>query len=152
MKSTFRKTQAMATRDQCAETLEAVGRRDLILALFGFCTGALACASGAHGEVRSNSGPLGDWLRYCGAGFFADLTALRRLGAIYLVAHPEERSCALLSHLLIGGDDGTIPSRLLRAIARDWSSNHVAVVDGWLLARAEARLCAVLYLEEAARA
>jgi hypothetical protein len=67
------------------------------------------------------------------------------------MAHPEERSRALLSNLLIAGD-GTIPSRLLRAVARDWSSNDVAVVDGWLLARSEARLCAVLYLEEAARA
>jgi hypothetical protein len=102
--------------------------------------------------VRSNSGALGDWLRDCGAGFFSDLMALRRLGAIYLVAHPEERSRALLSHLLTAGDHGTIPSRLLSAVARDWSNNHVAVVDGWLLARTEARLCALLHLEEGARA
>jgi hypothetical protein len=53
--------------------------------------------------------------------------------------------------LLIAGDDGSIPARLLRAVARDWSGNHVVVVDGWLLARAEARLCALLYLEQDAR-
>ena len=143
---------ATATRDQCAQTIGAVGRRDLIFALIGLCTGVLGCASGRQGEVRSNSGALGDWVRDCGAGFFSDLTALRRLGAIYLVAHPVERSRALLSHLLIAGDDGSIPSRLLRAVARDWSSNHVVVVDGWLLARTEARLCAFLHLEEGARA
>jgi hypothetical protein len=54
--------------------------------------------------------------------------------------------------LLIAGDDGSIPSRLLRAVARDWSSNYVVVVDGWLLARTEARFCAFLHLEEGARA
>jgi hypothetical protein len=145
--------EATATRYQCAQTIGAVGRRDLILALIGLCTGVSGCAaSGGQGEVRSNSGALGDWVRDCGAGFFSDLAALRQLGAIYLVAHPEERSRALLSHLLIAGDDGAIPSRLLSAVARDWSSNHIVVVDGWLLARAEARLCAFLHLEEGARA
>ena len=144
--------EASATRDQCAQTIGEVGRRDLILALIGLCTGVLGSASGGQGEVRSNSGALGDWVRNCGAGFFPDLTALRRLGAIYLVAHPVERSRALLSHLLIAGDDGSIPSRLLRAVARDWASNYVVVVDGWLLARAEGRLCALLHLEQGARA
>jgi hypothetical protein len=144
--------EATATRDQYAQAIGAVGRRDLILALIGLCTGGLGCASDGQGEVRSNSGTLGDWVRDCGAGFFSDLTALRRLGAIYLVAHPEERSRALLSHLLIAADEGTIPSRLLSAIARDWSIPHVVVVDGWLLARTEARLCALLHLEQGARA
>ena len=144
--------EATAARDQCAQTLGAVGRRDLIFALIGLCTGVLGCASGGQGEVRSSSRALGDWVRDCGAGFFSDFTALRQLGTIYLVAHPEERSRALLSHLLIAGDDGTIPSRLLSAVAQDWSSNRVVVVDGWVLARAEARLCAFLHLEEGARA
>ncbi len=144
--------EATATRDQCDQTIGAVGRRDLILALIGLCAGVSGRASGRQGEVRSNYGALGDWVRDCGPGFFSDLTTLRRLGAIYLVAHPEERSRALLSHLLTAGDDGSIPARLLRVVARDWSSNHVVVVDGWLLARAEARFCAFLHLEEGARA
>jgi hypothetical protein len=144
--------EATATRDQCAQTIGAVGRRDLILALIGLCTGVFGRASGGQREVRSNCGALGDWVCDCGAGFFSDLTALRRLGAIYLVAHPEERSRALLSHLLIAGDNGTIPSRLLSAVARDWSSHHVVVVDGWLLARTEARFCALLHLEGGALA
>jgi hypothetical protein len=144
--------EATATRDQCAQTFGAVGRRHLIFAFIGLCVGVLGRAPGGRGEVRSNSGALGDWIRDCGAGFFPDLTALRRLGAIYLLAHPVERSRALLSHLLIAGHDGAIPSRLLSAVARDWSSNYIVVVDGWLLARTEARLCAFLHLEEGARA
>ncbi len=132
--------------------MESVGRRDLIVTLVGLGAGALTGAFGGRGEARSNAGTLSDWLRYRGAEFFSDLGALRRLGALYLAAHPEERSRAGLSRLLIAGDEGTIPARLRSAVARDWSNNHVAVVDGWLLARAEARLCAVLHLEERALA
>jgi hypothetical protein len=141
-----------ALQDPHPETLGSVGRRDSILALVGLCAGVLAYASGGFGEICSDSGVLGDWLRCHGASFFPDVAALRRLGAMYLVAHPEERSRQLLSRLVIDGGDGAIPSRLLRALARDWSNHQVAVVDGWLLARTEARLCAVLYLEEGARA
>jgi hypothetical protein len=141
-----------APRDPDAETLRTVRRRDSILALLGLCAGALACASGGLGKICSESGALGDWLRCHGANLFSDVTALRRLGAMYLVAHPEERSRQLLSRLLIDSGDGAIQLRLLRAIARDWSDHHVAVVDGWLLARTEARLCAFLHLEEGLRA
>jgi len=123
-------------------------RRDLILAFIG--AASFRWSDRREGRVKSLA--LGDWVRDCGTGLFADLTALRRLGAIYLAAHPEERSHTLLSRLLIAANDCTIPSQLLSAVARDWSSNHVVLVDGWLLARSEARLCALLHLEQAARA
>ena len=127
------------------------GRRDLLFAFLGVSAGVLAGVSGVRADPHWDSGDLGEWLHHGGADYFPDLTALRRLGAMYLMAHPEEGSCLLLSHLLIAGDVGTIPSRLWRAVARDWSGNHVAVVDGWLLSRAEARLCAFLHLDEGAR-
>jgi hypothetical protein len=133
------------------ETLGLVSRRESILALVGLCAGMLAGAPSGTGEVVPDCGTLDDWLRHHGANFFSDVAALRRLGAVYLIAHPEERSRRLLSHLLIDGGDGTIPARLLRALDKDWSNHHVAVVDGWLLARTEARLCAVLHLQEGAR-
>src|SRR5580698_6001181 len=141
-----------ALRAPHAGTPGPVSRRDSILALVGLCAGVLACASGGLGKTCSDSEALGDWLRCHGARFFSDITALRRLGAMYLAAHPEERSRQLLSRLLIDSGDGTIPLRLLRALARDWSNHHVAVLDGWLLARTEARLCAFLHLEEGSRA
>lgn len=125
-----------------------VDRRDLILAFVG----ASSFLWSGLREGRVKSLPLGDWVRDCGTGLFEDLTALRRLGAIYLAAHPEERSRTLLSRLLIAADDCAIPSRLLSAVARDWASNHVVLVDGWLLARSEARLCALFHLEQGARA
>jgi hypothetical protein len=104
-----------------------------------------------RGELGSNSGALGDWVRDS-SGLFPDSTALRRLGALYLAVHPAERSQGLLAQLLIGGDEGTVPSRLFGAVARDWSVHNVVAVDGWVLARTEARLCAFLYLEKGARA
>lgn len=116
-----------------------------MLGFIGLCTGALSCLG--RGAGCSNAKSLDDWVRDCGAGLFSDLSALRRLGDIYLAAHPAERSRDLLSHLLIADFDGTIPSRLLSAVSRDWSGHRVVVVDGWLLARTEARLCAFLHLE-----
>lgn len=144
--------EAIATQDETTQPIRAVGRRDFMAALFGLGAGALACGLQRCAEVPARSRALGDWVHACGPGFFSDLAALRRLGAIYLAAHPEERSTARLSQLLIGGDHDTIPSRLGSAVARDWASHDVVVVDGWLLARAEARLCAFLHLEQDARA
>jgi hypothetical protein len=131
-------------------SIGAAGRREFIVAFIGLWAGAWAHAA-EGGKAGADAAALCDWLRNCAACLFPDLTALRRLGAIYLSAHPEERSRALLAHRLIADADGTIPARLLSAVARDWSNNHVAVVDGWLLARSEARLCALLHLEEGAR-
>jgi hypothetical protein len=127
-----------------------VGRRDLILALIGLGAGASGGALRGRSDLRPEL--LGDWVRDRAADFFADLPALRRLGGIYLRAHPQERSRTRLSHLLIATDNGTIASRLVSAVARDWQYHQVVVVDGWLLARAEARLCALLHLAEGASA
>jgi hypothetical protein len=54
--------------------------------------------------------------------------------------------------LLCDGPLDPIPSRITRALDRDWSNHDVAVVDGWILARTEARLCAVLHLAAGAAA
>lgn len=115
-----------------------LGRRNFLFALMGF---------GAALAVESDGAALATWLRGGGARLFSDLPAMRRLGALYLSAHPEERSPARLSRLLLTARDGAVPSRLLRTISRDWSSHHVVVVDGWVMARTEARLCAFLHLE-----
>jgi hypothetical protein len=129
-----------------------IARRGLLLALIGLGAGGLARAAAERDKPHLNSRALGEWLRAGGAGILADPVALRRLGALYLDAHPAERSRARLSQLLIGAELGTIPARLRRAVARDWSGHHIAVVDGWLLARTEARLCAALHLEAGGRA
>jgi hypothetical protein len=127
--------------------MKALGRRDLLWAFLGFGAGVLIRAPKAARAVGGDSAALGEWLRGCGACRFADFAALRRLGALYLIARPEEGSGAQLSRLLLTRPEGSVASRLLSAISRDWSSHQVVVVDGWLLARTEARLCAFLHLE-----
>jgi hypothetical protein len=138
------------------EPAAVVGRRELLLALFGLWAGVVVCAPlDLAGDLAGNDSEcaaLGDWLQYHGASCFSDLPALRQLGARYLLTHPRERSRRLLSRLLINGGGGTVPTRIICAISRDWSDHHLTLVDGWLLARSEARLCAVLHLNEAARA
>jgi hypothetical protein len=138
---------ASAARHRESQNNELMDRRTVVLGLIGACSGTFASALPIETDTRSVAETLSEWLHSCGARLFADLRALRRLGALYLVAHPHERSRAVLSHLLIGGDEGSIQWRILSAIDRDWRGHHVVVVDGWLLARTEARLCATLHLE-----
>jgi hypothetical protein len=121
-----------------------VARRELLLGLMGLCVGVLAGAA-AH------SAPLSDWLRAFAPRIFRGLPALHRLGAWYLAAYPQERSRTRLSQLLMPADPGAIHAQLRGAIARDWAGQQVVVVDGWVLARTEARLCALVHLEAGLR-
>ncbi len=121
------------------------------MALMGVGASLLMRAPDARLAVGGDCAALAAWLRGHGARFFPDRPALRRLGALYVIAHPGEGSVAPLSRVLLSGTDGTVASRLLGAISRDWSNHHVVVVDGWLMARTEARLCAFLHLQDAGR-
>jgi len=100
----------------------------------------------AHAEEIS----LEVWLRHFSADYAGDSAALSRLGAIYLVSNPQERSRERLSRLLPMAGTSSVGSRLIEHIARDWSEHDVTTVDGWLLARAEARICAALHLMDGA--
>jgi hypothetical protein len=126
-------------------------RRDSIGGLAALVT-ALACASFGAEEPNRLPGALGDWLRDHPISRLPERAALCRLGALYLAAQPEERSRERLSRWLSDDRHDPIASRIARAVDRDWSDHDVAVVDGWILARTEARLCAVLHLEAGAAA
>ena len=77
----------------------------------------------------------------------------RRLGQGYLVLHPAERDQQLLSRLLRTAliPVGAVPpigqaalERMLTARARqEFAEQDTVVVHGWVLARTEARLCAL---------
>lgn len=90
------------------------------------------------------------WLRHFSAGYAGDGAALSRLGAIYLASNPQERNRERLSRLLSMDGTSSVASRLIEHIARDWSEHDVTMVDGWLLARTEARICAALHLMDGA--
>jgi hypothetical protein len=89
---------------------------------------------------------LESWLRAFGAGRLGDAAALGRLGAIYLASHPEERDAGQLSRLILGEGGAPVEARLIESIARDWSGHDVTLVEGWVLSRTEARVCAAVHL------
>jgi hypothetical protein len=89
---------------------------------------------------------IDDGLGQLGFGPQDHRAALARLGALYLGDHPLERDRGHLSRLLAGNADVLTTQGLIAAIARDWRSHDVTVVDGWVLARSEARICAIVHL------
>jgi hypothetical protein len=91
-------------------------------------------------------------LRTSGSRLFGDAAALRELGARYLAEHPQERDRSRLVRLL--GEDRrfSIRSALIERIARDWRAHDVTAAGGWVLARTEARLCALLHLMDSGAA
>jgi hypothetical protein len=89
---------------------------------------------------------LESWLRAFGSGRLGDAAALGRLGAIYLASHPEERDAGHLSRLILGDSAAPVEARLIESIARDWSGHDITLVEGWVLSRTEARICAAVHL------
>jgi len=120
-------------------------RRGVIRALAGLI-GILSL--GPSIAVRKADEPtvLETWLRRHGADVLGDTTALGRFGTDYLAQHPEDRDAERLSRLVVG--EGTLPIRLrlIENIARDWRVHDAVVVEGWVFARTEARICAALHL------
>jgi NAD(P)-dependent dehydrogenase (short-subunit alcohol dehydrogenase family) len=75
-----------------------------------------------------------------------DDAAARAVGEAYLAAHPDEADEQLLRRLL-GLEPGDVrPNdvrRLRAAVHRDYQGSDFVLVEGWYLARTEARLCAL---------
>jgi hypothetical protein len=79
--------------------------------------------------------------------------AAQRLGRAYLRVATEQCptaiDTALHARLAVSGHDGS-PEALRRAvgeaIANDFATSRTALVDGWLLAETECRLCALTAL------
>jgi hypothetical protein len=80
----------------------------------------------------------------------------RRLGADaaevgrrYLDGNAGEASCQLLAELLAEGLDptaGDATEQMAMAASEDFRCGRTVTVDGWLLSRTEARICAIAYL------
>jgi len=69
-----------------------------------------------------------------------------RLGHRYLRLHPAPRTFEDVEALLAAGRPHDPWVGVRGAIARDFRDERIVVLDGWVLARAEARLCAHLTL------
>ncbi len=74
----------------------------------------------------------------------------RRLGRQYRRAFPKENRSIVLKNILrrsAAREDGSdLSSQLQSRIERDFAEGHTVVLDGWILARTEARQCALVSL------
>ena len=115
-------------------------RRDLLLALGGLALGGALAPSGAGAPVDVDSRGL--------AGRLRDPEAARALGLAYLSEHPGERDPGFLHAVTLkGAGEGPRAVRWLRARCRDdFSRGDTVRIDGWVLARTECRLCALVAL------
>jgi hypothetical protein len=102
--------------------------------------------SSAVREQLLPAADLQSWLQQFGPDRLGDAAALSRLGASYLASHPDEREPRRLARLILRDSAAPVGSALLGSICQDWSRHDVALVQGWVLSRTEARICAVLHL------
>jgi hypothetical protein len=88
-------------------------------------------------------------------GLLSDIAGARVIGLRYLAMAPEEADRALLAAELFSGysDAPSNPiefDRLRQTLAarreRDFAAGDTVVIGGWILARSEARLCALATL------
>ena len=112
-------------------------RRHFLLCLFG----ALPARAAPR---RSNGVP--DAL----AGLLADPAAARELGKAYLSTAPDTATVDMQALLRELSNPRTRATPLARHLARrvqdDFEHGNTALVGGWLLARTEAAVCAMLAL------
>ena len=73
-----------------------------------------------------------------------------QLGRAYLAMHRDERSSAALLRHLLGpmppASAAETPGRIAARIRADYRAARTVTVEGWILSRTEARLCALVAL------
>ncbi len=86
-----------------------------------------------------------------------DLQAARAIGRCYLRKTKSEGNADLLAQLIVKGDS-TLRGRLhalssdqiigilRKSIRKDFETDNIVNVDGWILSKTEARLCALCTL------
>jgi hypothetical protein len=127
-------------------------RRSLIAGSVAAAGAAAYIAAGAIGTARRCT-------KFWAASEVAAQSA-KRIGFAYLRDHPEEASevCLLsavagrsvLARALMAAPDMAAVFCILDDIVRDdFAAGHVVKCDGWLLAKSEARVCALLTLQAA---
>jgi hypothetical protein len=78
-----------------------------------------------------------------------DIKTIREIGLSYLKAVPQEADKKRLGELLMqdGSETGTLEERLILRIEGDFKASDIMVLDGWVVARTEARQCALYSYE-----
>ena len=81
---------------------------------------------------------------------FTDLGPPREIGTLYLQSFSQEGSCAFLKKAITGDirlrDVNQLRTLLAQKREHDFRTGDIAIVDGWILSRTEARACALMAL------
>lgn len=89
-------------------------------------------------------------VKYCLSNVLTNKSGARLIGKVYLSAYPDERNKTLILKDLLGPTKLHGPDDLRRRIAKrreqDFIEGEVVVVDGWILAKSEARAAALTVL------
>jgi hypothetical protein len=121
-----------------------IGRRTLMRSgLFAALAPTLALVAGPLAPRRAAA--AGPTARL--AGIFREPASARAIGRAYLRQAPEEADAARPLDLIHPGDCAALSTtELRRAVAArqraDFAAGRTVLLDGWVLSRTEARLCA----------
>lgn len=124
-----------------------IGRRRAMASLG---VGGLALAVASKADIASLSSrdagvPVATWLR----SMIADLESARRIGQAYLQSAPEDADRdRLLADLFprLEPEAGDRRDSFAARCRQDFADGATVRVDGWVLSRTEARLCALAAL------
>lgn len=133
-------------------TMHALSRRCFIASAAAWI-GGIVSTPGYAIRILSGRRP-GDHLV---AFYSRDFLAAQVIGRAYLRVAPGEADANLLAGILVRRDpaldvrrnppdDRRIVGILRDRIAKDFETGHTVRIDGWVLSKTEARLCALCFL------
>ena len=116
-------------------------RRNFILGLAGGLAGLLYLNT-PEGTERSAVGSIEDQLKT----LFSNSDNAREVGQIYLQANPQHAKRSYLEHQVgLNGPLGPVESFEAKR-EQDFLIGNTVILDGWVLAKAEVCVCALLAL------
>ena len=129
----------------------AAGRRQFLRlsASTGLASFALSCSWPGMTAVLAMEQPAGSDLASALTTLFKDPEGAAAIGRRYLALYPEEADAEHLAAALFQAPKpprattDALRSELSHQRQQDFRDGDVVVVDGWLLARSEARACAL---------
>jgi hypothetical protein len=136
------------TRDLPVSTSLPMTRRRLLMQALALLP-LSACVSSVDRALGTNT--VRGWTR----SLFPDPQAATMAGRLYLARWPEEESASWLAHVLFGtqlsrqvngGSEDRLWQHVRSACDRDFCTDDLVTLNGWVVTRTEARLLALLSL------
>ncbi len=114
---------------------------------------SLTFLSGLHTNRRSRAAPGLSACELLESGLediVSDRLTAEQIGRLYLAAHSDEKNFDRLAGDLLDasleGDSKILKQRIAALRVRDFVNEDIAIIDGWVLARVEARICALMHI------